>query len=388
MPGEPTKQFDSQRLAPVSFFRGIAVLGLVCTLVLIGASSLAGAARSSSATTSYKISASLTVNQFAIYEASWVKLTYKLPGRSKSFTYALRVKSGSQWQWVASGTMKTGGRNSMAVGRLFGGKILKVGSYRLELRCAGAVKSLTFTILAFSGHLTKKSFTVAQAASVKLIYAFSKPSKSFAYKLTFKQGSTWQAVASHKTIKRQKAQYFIEERTATLTSLFAGKTVKVGSYRLTISSAYSTRTLNFKVVTGGPSGTGGGTGIGGSGGGTGETGGLGFTISGGVDGLIPGQPKPIVLKLTNPNSFKIFVTKLTVAVVISDLPAGCQSNWFQLTQSNASNSNPITVPANGSTTLASAPQAPQIELIDSPTENQDACKGTSFGLMFTGSAHS
>ena len=58
---------------------------------------------------------------------------------------------------------------------------------------------------AISAHLTKKSFTKAQAGSVKLIYKFSAPSKSFAYPMTVKK-------------------------------VFAGKPVKVGSYRLKLSA--------------------------------------------------------------------------------------------------------------------------------------------------------
>ncbi len=40
----------------------------------------------------------------------------------------------------------------------------------------------------FSAHLTEKVFTKSQAGSVKLVYRFSTPSKSFSYRLTLKKG--------------------------------------------------------------------------------------------------------------------------------------------------------------------------------------------------------
>jgi hypothetical protein len=383
MKSEATRNTSRHR-ARASSFRLLVVILVACALAL-GASSLAGAA--SAGDSSSKISARLTVTQFAIYESSWVKLTYKLPKASKAFTYKLTWSKGSATKIVASGTKKKG-RSAMPISKLFGGKKLIVGKYQLDLSAAGAHKRLAFTIIPFSGHLTMKSFTVTQAASIKLFYAFSKPSKSFAYKLYRKKGSAWQLLSSHKTVRKAKSQYYIAQKTASLKSLFARKPFTVASYRLKISSSYATRILNFKIISGGPSGTSGGTGIGGNGSGNGGTVGIGFTISGGVSNLGPGVPKPIALTLTNPNDFKIYVTALTVAMSTSSLPAGCQSSWFQLTQSSVSNSNAVTVPAKGSTTVASAPLAPQIELIDSPTDNQDACKSASFTLTFSGSAHS
>jgi hypothetical protein len=389
MKSESTARF-SRRRARASHIRPVAAILVTCALAL-GASSLAGAALDSGISTSGKLKAHLTANAFAIYEAKWVKLSYKLPNGCKSFSYKFAVKKGSHWKPVASGTRKKS-RHAISIKKLVGGRKMIlgrkmiVGRYRLTLSAGKAHKKISFRLVPFSGHLTKKSFTVSKASSIKLIYGFSKPSKSFAYKIAYKQGSTWLPVSNGK--KKKKKGYFKAQKTAKLTKLFAGRPFVVGKYRLFISSSYSTRHLNFKIITGGPSGTGGATDIGGSGGGSGGAGGIGFSISGGVSGLAPGVPKPIVLTLSNPNYFKLFVTKLTVTMSASELPAGCKSSWFVLTQSNASSSNPIAVPANGSTTLTSAPRAPQIELINSPTENQNACKGASFTLTFSGSAHS
>jgi septal ring-binding cell division protein DamX len=120
-----------------------------------------------------------------------------------------------------------------------------------------------------------------------------------------------------------------------------------------------------------------------------QAGGAGFTISGGVGNLMPGVVTAIPLTLTNPNGVPIFVTALTVTIAADSTPAGCSSaNNVQLTQSNASSADPITVPARGSVTLTSAPRAPKITLLNLPGVNQDVCKNKSFALTYSGSASS
>jgi hypothetical protein len=231
----------------LTFARRALLLSLGCALLLAFTSTLTSAA---SGATSAKLSARLTVTDFVASQARSTKLIYKFPASSKSFSYRLSVKKGSNWLPVKGATKKGNfkGQKTMPVSKLFGGKTIKVGSYRLDISCAGAHKLLSFRIVPFSGRLTKKSFTISEARSIKLIYAFSKPSKSFAYRLLFKQGSKWQTVKSAKTTKKVRRLYFIGQRTATLKSLFGKKPIKLGSYRLEISSAYSTRQLNFKIV--------------------------------------------------------------------------------------------------------------------------------------------
>lgn len=95
-----------------------------------------------------------------------------------------------------------------------------------------------------SAHLTKTSFKSAQAGSVKLIYKFSKPSKSFSYLLTFKKGSKWQKVKSVK-----KTGTFKGSKSMTVKKVFAGKSVKVGYYRLKLTSDGGSKLLSFKVVS-------------------------------------------------------------------------------------------------------------------------------------------
>jgi ABC-type oligopeptide transport system substrate-binding subunit len=74
----------------------------------------------------------------------------------------------------------------------------------------------------FSARLTKTSFTSAQASKVKLIYKFSKASKSFSYLLTRKNGKKWAAV------KSARKTGFFKTYKITVKKLFAGKAVKRG----------------------------------------------------------------------------------------------------------------------------------------------------------------
>ena len=120
-----------------------------------------------------------------------------------------------------------------------------------------------------------------------------------------------------------------------------------------------------------------------------HAGGSGFSITGGVGSLMPGVDTAIRLTLTNPNIVPIDVTALTVTMAADSTPSGCSSaSNVQLTQSNASSADPITIPAKGSVTLTSAPRAPKIMLLNLPGVNQDVCKNKSFALTYSGSARS
>ncbi len=229
-----------------------------------------------------------------------------------------------------------------------------------------------------SARLTKTSFAGSQAGSVKLTYTFSKPSKRFGYLLTFKQGKKWQTVKSVK----QNGE-FTGSKTATVKTLFAGKPVKVGNYRLKLSADTGSKLLIFKVVKSAaptisiaPASQNSGTGV-------------NFTITGGVGSLEPGQTKPIALTLTNPNSVQIFVTQLALTVSADSTPSGCASaSNLQITQSSVTSASPIAVPASESVTLTSAPLAPQITFLNLSDVNQDACQNVVFTLTYSGSAHS
>ncbi len=116
--------------------------------------------------------------------------------------------------------------------------------------------------------------------------------------------------------------------------------------------------------------------------------GVPFQISGSVTGLTLGTWAPISVTVTNPNPVTIFVTALTVGVNTSADPAGCASGTnLELQQSNISPSLVLAVPANGSVTLpAQGVTRPQVRLRNLLV-NQDACKGKSFALTYTGTAN-
>ncbi|MGA9762071.1 MAG: YCF48-related protein [Gaiellaceae bacterium] len=94
-----------------------------------------------------------------------------------------------------------------------------------------------------SARLSKTSFTSSQAGSVKLKYKFSKRSATFSYLLTFKKGSKWQKV---KSVKKKGA--FRGSKSMSVKKVFAGKAVKLGSYRLQLGCDYGKVKLSFKVV--------------------------------------------------------------------------------------------------------------------------------------------
>jgi hypothetical protein len=107
----------------------------------------------------------------------------------------------------------------------------------------GAGATRAFGAGAISGHLTKTSFTAGQAKSVKLAYTISKRSKIFAYSLSIKSGSKYELIK-----KVTKKGSFNGRGTMTMTQVFAGKAIWVGSYRLTLSSDKGQGTLAFKVL--------------------------------------------------------------------------------------------------------------------------------------------
>jgi hypothetical protein len=115
-----------------------------------------------------------------------------------------------------------------------------------------------------------------------------------------------------------------------------------------------------------------------------------FTISGNVAGpLAPGVSQSLPLTISNPNGVPIKVTSLLATPHAGSTKAGCDGPTnTQVTQSNASEANTLTVPANGQVTLPSGTvSAPQVLMKDLAV-NQDACKGASFTFNYSGSAHS
>ncbi len=133
------------------------LIGSVCALLLAGMSSLAGAA--SSKAPSAKISGYLTEASFSSAQVGSVRLIYKFSAPSKSFSCLLTFRKGSEWKAVKSVT-KTGsfkGSKSMTVKKVFGGKAVKLGTYRLKLSADGGSKLLSFDVVASAKPAAKPS---------------------------------------------------------------------------------------------------------------------------------------------------------------------------------------------------------------------------------------
>jgi hypothetical protein len=121
-----------------------------------------------------------------------------------------------------------------------------------------------------------------------------------------------------------------------------------------------------------------------------EVAGKPFTVTGGASGpLAPGITRALTIALVNPNNVAITVTALSASIAPGSSKSGCDGpSNLQLTQSNLSASNTLTIPANGQVALpSSAVSAPQVQMLDLPV-NQDVCKGASFTFTYSGSAHS
>ncbi|MGA9761596.1 MAG: hypothetical protein WBQ14_04155 [Gaiellaceae bacterium] len=118
----------------------------MCALVLIGTSTLAGAASSKSSTA--KISAHLTKTSFTRPQASSVKLIYSFSATSSSFGYVLRFKNGSVWQTIKSVKRRGFFRGSyeIKVKELFVKHPVEVGKYRLKVFTDGGSKLLSFAV--------------------------------------------------------------------------------------------------------------------------------------------------------------------------------------------------------------------------------------------------
>ena len=94
-----------------------------------------------------------------------------------------------------------------------------------------------------SAQLTKRSFKRTQARTIKLVVRFSRQSEKFSYVLSFKKNGKWLTVRS---VKRTGT--FTGTRKTTVKSLFKGKAVESGSYRLKLSADANSKTLSFRVT--------------------------------------------------------------------------------------------------------------------------------------------
>lgn len=97
-----------------------------------------------------------------------------------------------------------------------------------------------------------------------------------------------------------------------------------------------------------------------------------FTIAGKVSGLFPGKTLPLVLTLTNPNTFSITVSSITTAV--SNASSACVASNLKVT--SFSGSFKVAAKSTGKVTVHAT-------LVHSAP---NACKGKTFPLAYHGSA--
>jgi hypothetical protein len=109
----------------------------------------------------------------------------------------------------------------------------------------------------------------------------------------------------------------------------------------------------------------------------------GFTISGGVppfSPLAPGVTRTMQLTITNPQTFAIKVTGISISNITNSSSRCSAANLLVAQPFTGS----VVVPKN-STAPVPAAQAPQVQMPDLAT-NQDACKNTTFNFTFSGTA--
>lgn len=117
------------------------LLATVFVLVLVGTAS--------GTTAGAKLSARLTKTNFTSAQASKVKLLCKFTAPSKSFAYAITIKSGKRWKTVKKVARKGSFKGSCTktVKKLFAGKAVKVGIYKLKLSVDSGSKTLPFKVI-------------------------------------------------------------------------------------------------------------------------------------------------------------------------------------------------------------------------------------------------
>ena len=128
--------------------RATSLLAISLLLALTLACALSGASVKSGV-----LSAHLSKKSFAAAQAKSVTLVYKLSEKSTYFSYKLSFKQGSKWQLVKAvkkdGSFK--GTHRMRVRKLFAGKRVRVGFYRLKLRADAGHANLLFQVAKAGG---------------------------------------------------------------------------------------------------------------------------------------------------------------------------------------------------------------------------------------------
>ena len=106
--------------------------------------------------------------------------------------------------------------------------------------------------------------------------------------------------------------------------------------------------------------------------------------------LVPGAPVPLDLELTNSQNFAIEVTELVVSVEPGTSEPGCDGERNYSVEQIPASLDPLELPANSTRTLSQLGVAdadkPTVKMNDLLAVNQDACKGATVFLDYTGTA--
>jgi hypothetical protein len=264
------------------------------------------------------------------------------------------------------------------------------GRDRLRIPVPVDAKPGTYHVMirARIGKIVKKTtFTLVITAAVG-----SSPAAPFALAVTPASQSVIQSDSTSYTVTISRNPGFKHDVALTASGLPAGATASFSPATVALPATTSSLTINTASTT--PTGTFTFTVTGDSGATRSATAQLvvtantPFTIAGDLpDKFYPGTSVALNLSLTNPQSFDLKVSSLTVSVANSTSSAGCTgSQNFSVTQ--FSGSYPLTLHP-GNTSLSSLvsdnSKWPHVRMLDLPS-NQDACKNATFTLNYTGAA--
>jgi alpha-tubulin suppressor-like RCC1 family protein len=158
----------------------------------------------------------------------------------------------SRWQALTRSPKRK--RNTSKSARIIGLFLLLALS--LSLVTAGAASGTTASGGKISwARLTKKSFAASQAKTVNVIFKFSKASSRFSYELQMKKkinvekNGEWRKVTRWKKVESvMKRGHFNGRWGITVKTLFHGKAVRLGFYKIRLSADMGSKTVSFSVI--------------------------------------------------------------------------------------------------------------------------------------------
>ncbi len=242
---------------------------------------------------------------------------------------------------------------------------LAQGSHMFQVRALGS---------AGTGAAASRTFSVDSIPPTKPVFSQTPPDPSTTATSTFAWSSTDPAPASginRFECSKENGAY----ATCTSPHTYAVQTTNNGQHQFAVRAVDNAGNVSqiasysWKVDKGSPQN---------------------FTITGSVSGLVPGVWFPIPVTIGNPNSEPLYLTSLSVSVVLSS-PNGCSSATnFETMPSSASSSSKVGPTPAGATSWpvpssVSPPGTlqprPQIRLRNTAT-NQDGCKNQTVDLTY------